>query len=392
VEHEFQVIDGGEQVDFRSVVHDLSLGTRHLDPRDAHAYRLSSGSVLTADGLEAEIAIPPEPIVAGFSGRAAQRMDGAARHLRELLPQAWDLHGHSTHISVSVPAGLVDRVAREVVATVAPALLLVTSARDTPGLMVRPRPHRVELGLGFVPPAWLPTAVTIATGCVLHLARRIATSTPHTMPRLQLDVVAADHRYGWYVDRRATGHDLNDLGRSTPMAQITGERVTAQDVLASTWTVVRPDLTDVAAADELAAVDALVEGRRPVRLESPGWEPPGVPGHALAPSPLGAMLTPRERDGFDVAPVMAVWDVSVFVVVARARRRRLFACVPRDDLAPFLERLDAGALDRLLRTALRRGCGAARLDSVAKASAAGLFDSLGPRGTLLAPEVVPPEL
>jgi len=388
VEHEFQVIDGGEQVDFRSVIHGLGLGTRHLDPLDADAYRLRNGSVLTCDGLEAEIAIPPEPMRAGFPDRAVQRVDIAACHLRELLPDAWELRGHSTHISVSVPTDLVDRVARDVVATVTPALLLLTSARDTPGLMVRPRPHRVELGLGFVPAAWLPAAVTFAAGCVLHLTRQAA-STAQAISRLQLDVVAADHRYGWYVDRRAAGHDVNELGRRTPVEQAGGARVSAQDVLATTWTAVRPDLEGVAGAHALAAVDDVVDGRRPIRLESPSWEPPGTPDHALPPSPFGSMLATRERDGFDVAPVMAAWDVSVFVVASRARRRRLFACVPRDDLASFLERLDAGALDRLLRAALRRGCGDTRLDSVAKASRVGLFASLGTRGALLAPQVAP---
>lgn len=48
---EFTVRDGERRVDFRTVVHRLALGRRHLDPDDPNAYRLPSGSVVSVSGL-----------------------------------------------------------------------------------------------------------------------------------------------------------------------------------------------------------------------------------------------------------------------------------------------------------------------------------------------------
>jgi hypothetical protein len=57
LEHEFRVLDGPRPVDFRRVIHGLGLGQPNLDPADPNAYRLPSGSAVTCDGAEAEIAL-----------------------------------------------------------------------------------------------------------------------------------------------------------------------------------------------------------------------------------------------------------------------------------------------------------------------------------------------
>src|SRR5580658_279588 len=71
LEHEYRVHVGGIPVDFRTLVHRIELGQRHLDPADPNAYRLASGAALTADEEEAEIALAPIVVAPGFGSRVA---------------------------------------------------------------------------------------------------------------------------------------------------------------------------------------------------------------------------------------------------------------------------------------------------------------------------------
>ncbi len=66
VEHEYRVSQFGRQVDFRRLIHELPLEGRRIDPGDVHAYRMGSGTKITCDGLEAEIATPPVDLSPGF--------------------------------------------------------------------------------------------------------------------------------------------------------------------------------------------------------------------------------------------------------------------------------------------------------------------------------------
>src|SRR6266404_2461748 len=68
IEQEYRVVmrdDPLRRVDFRTMVHELGLGRRHLDPDDPHAYRLRSGNIVTCDGPEAEIVLAPVAAIAG---------------------------------------------------------------------------------------------------------------------------------------------------------------------------------------------------------------------------------------------------------------------------------------------------------------------------------------
>ena len=142
LEHEYRVLDGSTQVDFRPLIGRLRLGRPNLDPGDPNAYRLRSGSMITCDGAEAEIALPPTPRNRGFAAGMTARAAGEEAALAQLLPRRYRLEGCSTHISVAVADSQTREVAALYARTFAPAMMLMLDGPDSPGLLVRPRPGR----------------------------------------------------------------------------------------------------------------------------------------------------------------------------------------------------------------------------------------------------------
>ncbi|HEX2576425.1 MAG TPA: hypothetical protein VHK88_08765, partial [Aquihabitans sp.] len=146
IEHEYRIVDPtGGQVDARTVLHDLGLDGVRADPSDPNAYRCPWGGVVTCDGPEVEVATAPFRAEPGVVDRVvAQAADGRAV-LEALLPAGHVLEGFSTHVSVSMPRHGDDRLARRYASTFAPALMLLLDGPASPGLLVRPRPGRLEL-------------------------------------------------------------------------------------------------------------------------------------------------------------------------------------------------------------------------------------------------------
>ena len=75
LEHEYSLSSNGERVDFRTLIHGLSLGGRRLDPGDANAYRLPSGLVLTCDAEDAEV-VDSAAVAVGQRRRERRQADG----------------------------------------------------------------------------------------------------------------------------------------------------------------------------------------------------------------------------------------------------------------------------------------------------------------------------
>ena len=147
LEHEFRVsAANGEAVDFRGLINGLRLGQPNLDPADPNAFRLPSGAAVTCDGREAEIALPPITVAPGFTRDVRSRAESERVALAARLAPGFEIEGVSTHISVSVPNGLAQEVCRLYAHTFAPQMMLMIDRRDSPGLLIRPRPGRVELG------------------------------------------------------------------------------------------------------------------------------------------------------------------------------------------------------------------------------------------------------
>lgn len=385
VEHEFTIVGKAGVVDFGAMVNQLPIRGRRLDPDDPNARRLDWGGVLTVDGREAEIVTPPVHLVPG----AAEQVAGlAARGTHELtdLLLAHDRHlrpvGYSTHLNVAADDRRSTRTARNLVRHFSPALMLMIDRSHSPGILIRPRRGRLELAGEHVEGDQLRAALTFFAGSVAASSRTsLWSSRRNGLPTAVRPVTkAADQRFGWYVDRRAFGPDLYAQGRDTVIHTRQGDR-RAGDLLEESWSAIRPSTELIADADDLALVDMMVAGDRPLPLESPT---PAEPASASA-TPHGSAIRSRHRPGVTVEARYATWDTTVFEVTCHLEPRTFVVNIPDPSLERFLSMLDAGQLDSWLHEALAATPSGRILASVADTREPGVFDRV------LAPSVLSPE-
>ncbi|MEO7129955.1 MAG: hypothetical protein ABIZ07_01085 [Dermatophilaceae bacterium] len=258
VEHEYVLEGPSGRVDVRSIVDGLDLGVR-ADPTDPHAQRCPWGGVVTADGPEAEVATPPVDVAPGAVAQVVALAAAGREALAEALGDVHRLEGYSTHLNVSAPRRGDQRLALRFATIFAPSLMLLLDRPTSPGLLVRPRPGRLELGGEFADGPVLEVALTFAIGGTLaaaSMSRRVARGLA-----IEVSLQAAVERYGWFVDRRAFGCDLYALGREAPLRTAgSGERRSAGSHLERTWDLARTALAGVVGESELAAVDEVVTG------------------------------------------------------------------------------------------------------------------------------------
>lgn len=378
IEQEFALLAGDEPVDFRSLIHSLGIPGRRIDPGDPNAYRVRSGATITCDGREAEFAAPPLALAPGFT----DRLDGWAAESRaaiaRVVPDGVALDGYSTHLNVSNDDALNARVCRVYARTFAAGLMLLMDRASSPGLLVRPRPGRTELGGEHVEGDALRAASAYGTGSVLACTRILRDKRGDLLPPLlAVEVVPAVERFGWYVDRRAFGLDLYAEGRAAVLRRADGTLTTAQAHLERCWTVARRELEGRVHRRDLHAADALVGGDLPLPLE--GGQGASLP-RPIGRTPFGDSLRVRARDGFRATVIVSTWDVSVFVLTDGMARA--IAPIPRALLPRFLAMLDGGDLDDLVTSYL-----AAPVEGrVVRDRTVGLYDELGPHRSLLSVE------
>lgn len=388
LEHEYIVRDSaGGRIDFRNVIHGLRLGRQDLAPLDRNAYPQSTGSVVTADTTEAEIAVPPVTLGPGF----VRRIDGWATFERDRLAKRvapLSLLGDSTHISISMASSAnADDVSELFARRFALGLMLLLDRRHSPGLLVRPRPSRLELGGEYASGVALRAAVAFAVGgalaCMDAARSRSALGLP---PSLVVQLERGVMRYGWFVARTAFGGDLYATGRSTAVDDESGTRWQAGEYLTLAWSVSRRYLFDHVDDRDLAGCDAVVAGHAPLPIEH-GAEAAEIAPISLRPrSPFGAAVRSRRRPDYEMAPVMLTWQAVVFLLRHRQRARLAYAVVPGHELERFLRALDQGQLDDAVREYLALRPSGRRLHRLKQAHDVGLYDELGLRVALLAAE------
>ena len=258
VEHEYRVLDrSGAPVDFRSIIHGLGIDGVRADPSDPNAYRCPWGGVITCDGHEAEVATPPVDLGPGFVGRVITSTEDGRRALEAVLPGGLSLEGYSTHMNVSLHSRRDDRLARRFARTFGPALVLLLDRAESPGLLVRPRPGRLELCGEFADGAELAAALGLAVGGGLALR----SLTRRQRRRLGVDcrLERAVERYGWFLGRDAVATDLPRTGRSAPLRR-KGGWIPAGAHLAETWAVAEQVLRPLVGLEDLAPATRAVSG------------------------------------------------------------------------------------------------------------------------------------
>jgi hypothetical protein len=329
--------------------------------------------VLTADGAEAELATPPVVARPGYALELGRWSTLATHRLGEAMPAS--VHGYSTHISVEVPDRLVVGAARRFTRALSPAMMLMLDKATSPGLLVRPRRHRLELCGDHVSGEQLVAATVFATAGARWAARpssvlgsRGALSVrPRTQPAVE--------RYGFYVDRAAFGADLYAGGRATPLRR--GR--TAQVHLEESWELLRGDAATFASDDELDVVDRVVEGRAPLPCEAVGR--PVDDGAAAVLDPYVDCLTPRRRGRIGLSALSVSWAAAVFNLTVDGVA--IVWAVPGRLLGGVLVAFDQGRLDDVLQSAARAGS-LPTLASADDAKAGGFFSSVS--GNLAAGE------
>lgn len=376
LEHEFRVLRGAEQIDFRTIVGTLAVDGRRIDASDRCAYRCSWGGVITADGREAEIAVAPVECNPGFVGRLDRQAALAHRSLHDALPEQLSLHGYSTHLSVATPTRLTSRVSSIYAQRFAAPMMLLLDRRDSPGLLVRTRPGRIELCGEYATGTALRGAAAFATGSVLASTRAAVDYRyrRHLPPVVDVALAPATQRTGWYIDRRGFGTDLYAAGRTTRLRSRRGT-TTAQRQLEEAWTIARDALTDAGLAhiDDLAAADLMVAGLSPLPIESAALDDPPLAEHVVPVSPFGDAIADRTRRWGRISAAVMSWDVVIF---ALAGARTAFAAVPRHELSVFLCDLDAGRLDDAIGRYLAAPPNGSHLVSAADVARASLYDEV----------------
>ncbi|MBF6606557.1 MAG: hypothetical protein IVW53_13365 [Chloroflexi bacterium] len=375
VEQEYAVWRDGGPVPFALLLgRVLSRSSARGFGEDPLARVRSGGAVWTADGPHAEIATPPRRLTVGIAGRLADD----ALHEREMLLRRLrlvgaadgsrlELRGYSTHINAFCRAVDPWAVVRRFAVLHAPAVMLLADRRDSPGLLVRPRPDRLEVGTEYLESrddlAAVALVVLAATiECWEALAGRRAPDGDRGAGSLRaLDSRAFQstwQRPGTFIDRAAFGDDLYRAGRDARLRRADGGMERAGSRLDATWARLRPIASAFATEAELASVDVRVDGTVPLLIErSAPLEPLVRRGHRVpgaSPGPNVELLRPMRHGALRVQPEALDWDVSLLRISHPAGVT--YARVPRDDSARFAALVRTGALAPALaaRAALGR--------------------------------------
>ncbi len=266
--------------------------------------------------------------------------------------------------------------------------MLLMDRRHSPGLLVRPRPGRLEIGgeyavgsalraaLAYAPAPRSPASPLVRAGTTSGLP-------PAVLVRVERNIL----RYGWYVARTAFGRDLYRDGRAAWLATVDGDLITANDSMSQAWAVARRHLEPFTEPDDLRDADALVAEEIPLPIERQDTELDHDVAMPAAPrSPFGRATNLQPRATFDIAPVMLTWELAVFLIARADRRRSAFAAVPGRHLETFERALESGVLDGSIVEYLSTRPSGRKLLSHEQALVPGLFDELGLRVALLAPE------
>lgn len=378
VEHEYRILGAdGRQEDFRGLIHSLRWDGLRLDPGDLNAYRLRSGLVVTADGMEAETASPPVTVGRGFANTVAAWAAAGRLELERALGGGYRIEGYSTHISVALPGENAEDIARLYALTFGLVFARLVEGPESLGVYVRPRPGRLELCGEYVDGERLGMAAEYAVGSV-----RASAAGKHP-PEVAARLLPGQERFGYRLHRTqafgfdsyaARGHDPYPLatGGSASLANLTR---TAVDL----------------ACDRLEAHphrqrDALLWAALHGPLAACRSTPAGEPGEYPARSPFGEVVDCVQRPAFRVRPEFATWGHTVFRVERRGRAAAI--CVEGATLGAFLAELQTGTLDSTIERALEAGSLAPALGAPGQPVRPGIYGSVADPLALV-PEEIP---
>jgi hypothetical protein len=371
LEQEYGVWRAGRQLDFgRYIERVVPAGSRRSFAFDANARIVRSGAVWTVDAPHAEIATPPRRLVFGVCGQMADdaltEREALRRRVRGAFPHSvygvpMELRGYSTHLNAYAAGVDGWALAHRFAVTYGPAVMLLAERPGSPGLLVRPRPKRLEIGTEFLERRDDLVAVSVVVlAAVIAAWQACAADGDSTASRPNSPFDAPGpaplrgdrleptwQRPGYFVGPRAFGDNLYELGRAARLERADGGSELAADRLLDTWAALRPIAATFALVRELEVVDALVAGRAPLPLERGEPLDPLVVrrwhGPRAVKSEQAAVLRTFRRGRLRLSPALATWDLTVLQV--EHPDRTFYLRLPRAQSQPFVALLSAGRFD-----------------------------------------------
>lgn len=364
IEQEYAVWRDGRQVPFAPL---LGAILPHASARgfgeDPLARVRRDGAVWTADGPHAETVTPPRRLGLGIASQLADdvlhQREMLLRRLRSVGAQdgaPYELRGYSTHVNAFCRTADPWTLVRRFGELYGPAVMLLADRRDSPGLLIRPRPDRLEIGTEYLESRDdIEAVVLVVLSATIDLWNAVAAepgsggdpASNGALRRLYAGAFQSTwQRPGIFIDRAAFGDDMYRRGRDAWLRLADGGRERAGQRLENSWVALRPIASTFATEAELSAVDTRVAGA--VKLPSERLarlEPTVHRGHRIprvSPGP-NAMLLGRMRHGaLRVEPAALDWDASLLRISHRGGVA--FARVPRDDSARFASMVRNGDL------------------------------------------------
>ncbi|MCL4530125.1 MAG: SH3 domain-containing protein [Chloroflexi bacterium] len=315
VEQEFDLLGGDRYLDFRRlfprvIAHMRSVPFRNCDS----AVILDAGYMLACDGREAEFATAPIDSHGDGCLTLAREAVHCRTHLVNLLAQnnIQQVRGYSTHLNISVPIGREWEIASAFSTTIAPALILLMEARQSPGLLIRPRRGRLEIGSEYIDDeTQLAAAIILLTGAVRSYLHD--PSLWKQFPRVCLKKWEdANIRPGIYLPHDAYGESMHELGRTARLQLQSGKIIAAGKILESCAELALRALNGQISQSAARSLQRVVRRVGSLQIEQKR-NPSIIRNRRAQTSALDAktlnMLASTQRD---VTPVFVDWEGVAF--------------------------------------------------------------------------------
>ncbi len=354
VEQEFELFAGGTKLDFQALFPRTIKGTRAVPFRNCdRAVIVESGYMLATDGREAEFATAPIRSSADGCLSLADEVSRCREHLLRTLHALAvdDVRGYSTHLNISVPIGRESEIAAIISTTAAPALILLMEAKQSPGLLLRPRRGRFEVGSEYIDDnKQLAAAAVFLTGVILAYLGQ--TSNWDQIPRICLKrSEAANIRAGIYLPHDAYGESPYTLGREARLELESGETIKAGEVLGICTDLACRELEERVSKRSLDNLRHLVVRSGSLQIERDA--DPGTIKRRMASAPAAEALILKKiisrRDASGLRPRFLDWEGAAFswnkadtariIGVPWAHLPEFFNAARKNELPKFVEKL-----------------------------------------------------
>ena len=356
VEQEFELFAAGRKVDFRFLFPSVARGLGAVPFRNLGlAAVVDAGYMLACDDSEAEFATAPVELVGtGPVDLAAEVVRCRESMIDAVLARGIDeVRGYSTHLNVGLSHGGEVALARAVAQLVGPSLTLLLEGRSSPGLLIRPRPLRLEIGTEYVDDdAPLVAGIVLLAGAVAALERGPAALSAWPRARLERWEYGV-MRGGIFLPHDAFGESIHARRRSARIVLVNGATVRAGAILERTADLAVAELgsmLDRRCTDVLLSL-AHTPGRLPMerrhdvaRVVRRSSREPTRGARTLA-----ALAASRDEAN---VPLFVDWHGAAFSV---AGGRGMAVAVPWTALPGFLDRAVRHGIAGLLSTLPRGG-------------------------------------